>query len=156
MAETMSKLGQMLVYDSNIDLRDKSPGGSGFQPTTLDNAGQFIDGAIVGSNLHFVKSNGTPTENGQALVDAYAAATAKTSVTETLNLLVPGEDITGFQQYGPGPGDPTIPFTAYQFGNDGGFRIPTPTWNPVDLITSGYFRVIDRKSVVRERVCLYV
>ena len=142
MAEAINKLGQMLVYDSNVDLRDKSPGGSGYQPTTLDNAGQFIDGAIVGSNLHFVKSNGTPAENGQALVDAYAAATAATSVTNTLNLLVPGEDITGFQEYGPGPGDPTIPFTSYGGSNDGGFRIPTPTWDPSDLITSNYFRVI--------------
>jgi hypothetical protein len=142
MAEQLNKLGQVLVYDSNIDLKDRSPGGAGYQATTMNNAGQFIDGTIVGNNLHFVKSNGTAAENGQALVDAYAAASAKTSLTTTLDLSVPGEDITGFQEYGPGPGDTTIPFTGYNGGNDGGFEIQTPTWDPSDLITSGYFRVI--------------
>lgn len=70
----MSKLGQVLVYDSNVDLRDKSPGGAGYQPSTLGNAGQFIDGALTGKTIYYVKSNGTAAENGQALIAEYAKA----------------------------------------------------------------------------------
>ena len=142
MAEQLNKLGQVLVYNSDVKLIDKTPGGKGFQSITLNDAGAYVDGAIVGDKLHFVKSTGTAAENGQALVDAYAAAAAKTSVTENLNLPVVGANITGFQQYGPGPGDPTIPFTGWNYGNDGGFSIPTPTWDPSELLDGQYLRVI--------------
>ena len=80
----MSKLGQVLVYDSNVDLRDKSPGGSGYQPTTLGNAGQFIDGALTGKNIYYVKSNGTAAENGQALIAEYAKAATPEAGTKFL------------------------------------------------------------------------
>ena len=74
MAEKINKLGQMLVYDSDVKLLDKTPGGKGFQTVTLDNSGAFIDGALTGKHIHYVKSNGNSLENGAELVSKYEIA----------------------------------------------------------------------------------
>lgn len=71
MAQKLNKLGQVLVYDSDVKLLDKTPGGNGFQSVTLDAMGVFTNS---GTDATYVKGNGTPEENGQALLDSYASA----------------------------------------------------------------------------------
>ena len=104
----MSKLGQVLVYDSNVDLRDKSPGGVGYQPSTLSNAGQFIGGVISGTNIHVVKSNGTPDENGVALKEGYEAA--KNNVKQITNNEDVDTDVISYLWIMGQAGDLTQPF----------------------------------------------
>lgn len=74
MAEQLNKLGKVLVYDSDVNLVDRTPGGKGFQSVTLDVAGDHIGGALTGKRVHYVKSNGSITENGAALLAAYETA----------------------------------------------------------------------------------
>jgi len=130
MAEQLNKLGKVLVYDSSVDLQDRSAGGKGFQSVTLDNAGAYIDGAITGKNTFIVKANGTPEENGKAFLEAWDAAKALDTIVETTTLEVDGSAITGRNQGYGTIGDTTIPFTGWGYGNDGGFAINNPTWDP--------------------------
>ena len=139
MAEQLNKLGKVLVYDSSVDLQDRSAGGKGFQSVTLDSAGAYITGTVRGKTLHILNADGTPEENGQALIDIYAKAKEASVEEVTYNLPIDGSLITGRDQGYGTIGDPTVPFTGYGYGNDGGFAIPTLEWNPSETFESGMY-----------------
>jgi len=129
MAEQLNKLGKVLVYDSSVDLKDRSAGGNGFQSVTLDNAGAYIGGipSFDTENSFLVKATGTSTENAQSFIDAYNAA-GEASVTKTeLYKKVPAT-AQGYQWTFGTPGDTSLPFEAVNedYSSNAFFRITAP------------------------------
>jgi len=111
MAEQLNKLGKVLVYDSSVDLKDRSAGGNGFQSVTLDNAGAYIGGipSFDTENSFLVKATGTSTENAQSFIDAYNAA-GEASLTKTELYKNFSTSALPYQWSFGDPGDTSLPF----------------------------------------------
>lgn len=115
MAEQLNKLGRVLVYDSDVNLIDRTPGGKGFQSVTLDNTGAFIDGTLSGTDVHVVKANGSYAENGEALKEAYE--TAKNNVSQIITIEDADTNVVSYQWIFGKAGDLTVPFELASEGD---------------------------------------
>ena len=69
MAEALNNSSQILLYNSNADLNDKSPGGVGYQGTTIQELGDFLSAGS--SNLSGKQDISEKNQaNGYAGLDA--------------------------------------------------------------------------------------
>lgn len=142
MGQQLNKLGQVLVYDSDVELLDKTPGGNGFQSITLDNAGAFIGGTLSSSEATIVKASGTDLENGEALLKAYADA-KEASESYTYDAIDKPAVATGYQWTSGSLGDIAQPFeiVGSDFSGNSFFTITVNTPDNFFISSQGLYTI---------------